>query len=30
VGPRSRVQSQLDKLGLPSAELRDAAGNVVK
>jgi predicted Zn-dependent peptidase len=30
VGPRARVQPQLDKLGLPAPEIRDAVGNVVK
>jgi predicted Zn-dependent peptidase len=30
VGPRARVQPQIDKLGLPPPELRDAEGNVTK
>jgi len=30
VGPRARVQTQLDKLGLPAPEIRDATGNVLK
>jgi zinc protease len=30
VGPRARVQPQLDKLGLPAPEMRDAVGNVLK
>jgi predicted Zn-dependent peptidase len=30
VGPRARVQTQLDKLGLPAPEIRDATGNILK
>jgi zinc protease len=30
VGPRARVQPQIDKLGLPPPEMRDAEGNVTK
>ena len=30
VGPRARVQSMIDKLGLPPPEIRDAEGNVTK
>ncbi len=30
VGPRAKVQPQLDKVGLPAPEIRDATGNVVK
>jgi predicted Zn-dependent peptidase len=30
VGPRTRVQPMIDKLGLPAPELRDAEGNVIK
>jgi zinc protease len=30
VGPKARVQSQIDKLGLPAPEMRDAQGNVLK
>jgi predicted Zn-dependent peptidase len=30
VGPRARVQPMVDKLGLPTPEIRDAEGNVVK
>jgi predicted Zn-dependent peptidase len=30
VGPRAKVQPQLDKLGLPAPEIRDATGSVVK
>jgi predicted Zn-dependent peptidase len=30
VGPRARVQPQIDPLGLPAPEIRDAEGNVVK
>jgi zinc protease len=30
VGPRSRVQPQIEPLGLPAAEIRDAEGNIVK
>jgi zinc protease len=30
VGPRSRVQPMIDKLGFPAPEIRDAEGKVVK
>ncbi|MGA7119963.1 MAG: pitrilysin family protein [Polyangiaceae bacterium] len=30
VGPRARVQPQLDKLGLPAPQIRDATGNVLR
>ncbi len=30
VGPRAKVQPQLDKVGLPAPEIRDATGTVVK
>jgi predicted Zn-dependent peptidase len=30
VGPRARVQPQLDKAGLPAPEMRDAQGNVIR
>jgi zinc protease len=30
VGPRTKVQPMIDKLGLPPAEIRDADGNVTK
>jgi zinc protease len=30
VGPRTRVQPMIDKLGLPAPEIRDSEGNVVK
>ena len=29
VGPRARVQPQIDKLGMPAPEMRDAQGNVL-
>jgi zinc protease len=30
VGPRSKVQPMIDKVGMPAPEMRDAEGNVIK